>query len=111
MRRGNRRISRAPQGYQLAVNPSDTYVGPIQLFLNEDDIVTVPRLLGQDACLPFVELMIARPKPTAGQMADAPISLNSQRLDHPVVYRLHPPKYAERSINLTSTGCWRRMLS
>lgn len=73
MRGGIRYISGPRQGDDGAVNPSYTYVGPVQFLLDNDPVVPIAGLHGADVSLSLVTMMVARAQPTPGQMGDGAV--------------------------------------
>jgi hypothetical protein len=54
------------------------HIGAVQLFLHENLIILVPRLVGGNPGLPFVALVVPRTHPASGQVRDGSVVFSSQ---------------------------------
>lgn len=56
------------------------HVTPVELFLNDDNVMTIPGLRRCDACLAWVALVVARPPAAAGEVGNVTIGFLAKGL-------------------------------
>ena len=73
-------MPRSRQGENLSVKLDARHVTPIKLFLNDDDVVTIPCLHRRDARMTGVALVVTRTQTTTGEMRDMTVSFLTKGL-------------------------------
>lgn len=71
--RGDCREAGAAEGEEFALVSGDGDVRPVELFLNDDDVVPVAGFFGEDAVHTGFELVVARAETGAREVADGPV--------------------------------------